>query len=251
LLITKKTILKAKRLIIENLNKDLAKIVNIIGICENNSVISKYYETIYKDFLYKTHLEKEINTIAYYKLLLNLNKSKFEGKFLLKLKPLIAKLYNKEVEFNIINLKTLYLNSDIFTEAISLKLKNRDNRLLQVLRSSLSMVKLPKVNRIREQYNKVDIKELWVNKINSLNVNFLNSKYHNKDVLNTLLLDLFNNSSYIINKENDKSIVSKGNLLLNFILNRLNHKNMSGARLEAKGRLTRRFTASRSVFKIK
>jgi hypothetical protein len=161
LLTTKKTkLLKEKRLILENLNKDLVKIVNIISICENNSVINKYYETMYKDFLYKTHLEKEINTIAYYKLLLNLNKSKFENKFLSKLKPLIAKLYNKEVEFNIVNLKTLYLNSDIFTEAISLKLKNRNNRLLQVLRSSLSMVKLPKVNRIREQYNKINIKEL-------------------------------------------------------------------------------------------
>jgi hypothetical protein len=252
LLIAKKTkLLKEKRLIIENLNKDLVKIINIISICENDSVINKYYETMYKDFLCKTHLEKEINTIAYYKLLLNLNKSKFENKFLSKIKPLIAKFYNKEVEFNIVNLKTLYLNSDIFTEAISLKLKNRNNRLLQVLRSSLSMIKLPKVNRIREQYNKINIKELWVNKINSLNVNSLNSKYYGKDVLNKLLLDLFKNSSYIINKENDKNTVNKGNLLLNFILNSLKHKDMAGARLEAKGRLTRRFTASRSVFKIK
>ena len=252
LLITKKTkLIKEKGLILESLNKDLVKIVTIIGICENDSVINKYYEIMYKDFLYKTHLEKEINTIAYYKLLLNLNKSKFENKFISKLKPLIAKFYNKEVEFNIVNLKTLYLNSDIFTEAISLKLKNRNNRLLQVLRSSLSMIKLPKVNRIREQYNKINIKELWVNKINSLNVNLLNSKYCDKDVLNKLLLDLFNNSSYIKNIENNKNTANKSDLLLNFILNSLKHKNMAGARLEAKGRLTRRFTASRSVFKIK
>ena len=243
--------LKEKKLILENLNKDLVKIVNIIGICEKDSIINQYYETMYKDFLYKTHLEKEINTISYYKLLLNLNKSKFENKFLLKLKPLITKFYNKEVEFNIVNLKTLYLNSDIFTEAISLKLKNRNNRLLQVLRSSLSMIKLPKINRIREQYNKVNIKELWVNKINNLNVNFLDCKYYNKDILNKLLLDLFNNSACIINKENNKSRINNSNLLLNFILNSLKHKNMAGARLEAKGRLTRRFTASRSVFKIK
>ena len=40
--------------------------------------------------------------IAYYKLLLSLNKSKFENKFLSNLKPLITKLYNKEVEFNIL-----------------------------------------------------------------------------------------------------------------------------------------------------
>lgn len=84
-----------------------------------------------------------------------------------------------------------------------------------------------------------------------MNVNSLDSKYYDKDVLNKLLLDLFNNSSYIINKENNKNTVNKGDLLLNFILNSLKHKNMAGARLEAKGRLTRRFTASRSVFKIK
>ena len=249
LLTIKKTkFIKEKRLIIDNLNENLVKLINTITICENDSISYKYYENIYKDFIYKTHLEKEINTIAYYKLLLNLNKSKFENKFLSKLKPLIAKLYNKEVEFNIVNLKTLYLNSDIFTEAISLKLKNRDNKLLRVLRSSLSMVKLPKVNRIREQYNKINIKELWINKVNNLNL--VDSNYYDKDVLNKLLLDLFHNSSYVINKEDSKN-KANSNLLLNFILNSLKDKNMAGARLEAKGRLTRRFTASRSVFKIK
>jgi hypothetical protein len=105
-------------------------------------------------------LEREINTIAYYKLLLSLNKSKFEEKMLSKIKPFISKLYKKEVEFNIINLKTLYLNSDIFTEIISLKMKNRNNKLLRILKSSLSMIKLPKVNKVKEQYKKINIKEL-------------------------------------------------------------------------------------------
>jgi hypothetical protein len=112
------------------------------------------------NLLYKVYLEREINVIAYYKLLLSLNKSKFEDKFLLRLKPLIAKLYNKKVEFNMINLKTLYLNSDLFIEAISLKLKNRNNKLLQILKSSLSMVRLLKINRGIGQYNKVNIREL-------------------------------------------------------------------------------------------
>ena len=34
-------------------------------------------------------------------------------------------MYNKEVEFNIVELKQMHLNSDIFTQAVSLKLKNR------------------------------------------------------------------------------------------------------------------------------
>jgi hypothetical protein len=138
----------------------LENLLHTITISEKDSLSYKYYENIYTNFVYKTHLEKEIMIISYYKLLLNLNKSKFEDKFLLNLKPLISKIYNKEVEFNIVNLKTLYLNSDIFTQVIALKLKNRNNRLLNVLRSSLYMVKLPKVNRIREQFNKTNIEEL-------------------------------------------------------------------------------------------
>jgi hypothetical protein len=138
----------------------LENLLHTIAISEKDSLSYKYYENIYTNFVYKTHLEKEIMIISYYKLLLNLNKSKFEDKFLLNLKPLISKIYNKEVEFNIVNLKTLYLNSDIFTQVIALKLKNRNNKLLNVLRSSLYMLKLPKVNKIREQFNNINIKEL-------------------------------------------------------------------------------------------
>jgi hypothetical protein len=239
--------IEKKILIVENLKKDLINIINIITICENDSVSYNYYESIYRDLFYKTHLEREINTIAYYKLLLSLNKSKFEEKMLSKIKPFISKLYKKEVEFNIINLKTLYLNSDIFTEIISLKMKNRNNKLLRILKSSLSMIKLPKVNKVKEQYKKINIKELWINKANSLNINILNNNNYYKDNLNKLLFDIFHNSSYILNDEKNNN----SNLLSDFILNSLNYKNIAGTRLEAKGRLTRRFTASRSVFKIK
>jgi len=249
ILLAKKTNIKKENLLkIGDLNKDLIKLINIITICENDPISFRYYESLYKDFIYTIHLDREINIIAYYKLLLSLNKSKLENKFLSNLKPLIAKLYNKEVEFHIVNLKTLYLNSDIFTEAISLKLKNRENKLLRVLKSSLSMVKLPKVNRVREQYNNKN--ELLINKVNNLNIYLINNKYDN-DILNRLLLDLFHNSPDVLSNENNKKDVDNKYLLSNFVLNSLKYKSMAGARLEAKGRLTRRFTASRSVFKIK
>jgi hypothetical protein len=56
-------------------------------------------------------------------------------------------------------------------------------------------------------------------------------------------------SSKYNNYKGDKSNLD--NNLLNHVLLNLKHKSMAGVRLEAKGRLTRRFTASRSVFKIK
>jgi hypothetical protein len=40
-------------------------------------------------------------------------------------------------------------------------------------------------------------------------------------------------------------------LLRNIIINNLKYKHTTGFRLEAKGRLSRRYTASRSVFKLK
>jgi hypothetical protein len=235
---------------VEDYNLKLKDLVYYIITFVTNSVNKK---TLKKN---KTHLEKEIFIIAYYKLLLNLNKFKFEDKFLLKLKPLINKLYNKEVEFNIINLKALYLNSDILTEIIALKLKNRNNRLLRVLKSSLSLIKL-RINKVSDNYHRLEIRKLWNNKVKNLNLNPIINKYSllfnntNKDVFNKILSHIFLNSSFITKNVNNKLDVEESNNIFTYVFNQLKHKKMAGVRLEAKGRLTRRFTASRSVFKMK
>lgn len=245
---------KEKLLEIQILEENLKKILVIISSCSDNPVFLKNYENIYKKYINKTLLEKEIATIAYYKLLLSLNKYKFEDLFLSRLSPLISKIYNKEVEFNIVNLKAVYLNSDIFTQAVALKLRNRDNRLLKVLKSFLYMVKLPKVNLFKERFVHLDVKNLWVNRVKNLT---FDSVVINTDKINDLLTSLFIGSNSAKKSEINEfsckevnKIVSKTNILNNVLL-LLKHKSMAGVRLEAKGRLTRRFTASRSVFKIK
>jgi hypothetical protein len=236
---------KKKQLEIKILEKNLEYIINIIIFCEKNPIYYRYYEDIYHKVFSKMVLEREFVIIAYYKLLLTLNKFKFEDKFITNLKPLISMIYNKEVEFNIINLKSIYLNSDIFTQAITLKLKDRNNGLLKVLKSFLYMVKLPKTNVMRERFGYINPKNLWVNMVKNLRVNYL--LHNNKDSLNQLLSGLLQNYNFtkILNQYN-RSIS-----LTNCILNSLKYKNIGGVRLEAKGRLTRRFTASRSIFKIK
>jgi hypothetical protein len=145
---------------INTLEENLKSLLVIMATCENDYISFQKYESIYSRLLYKTLLEKEISIITYFKLLLTLNKSKFEDKFLLGLKPIIKKIYNKEVEFNIVNLKSIYLNSDIFTQLLSLKLRNRNNRLLIVLKHFLHMVKLPKINVLRERFLNINIKDL-------------------------------------------------------------------------------------------
>ena len=41
----------------------------------------------------------------------------------------------------------------LYTQSVSLKLRNRDNKLFKVLTWSLNKVKLPNVSRISERYN--------------------------------------------------------------------------------------------------
>src|SRR5271168_2976735 len=149
-----------KELYIKTLEKKKKYLLIIISSIEKNSFTYKHYFNIYEKYINKTLLEKEIIIIAYYKLLLNLNMFKLEDKFLFSLKHLIGKIYNKEVEFNLVNLKTIYLNSDIYTQVISLKLKNRNNGLLRVLRSFLYTVRLPKIDVIKERFNYINPKNL-------------------------------------------------------------------------------------------
>jgi ribosomal protein S3 len=49
--------------------------------------------------------------------------------FLRKLGYLVENAYNKKVEFNVVELNQHYLNSDIYTQIVALKLKNRKNSL--------------------------------------------------------------------------------------------------------------------------
>jgi regulatory protein YycI of two-component signal transduction system YycFG len=73
------------------------------------------------------------------------------------------------------------------------------------------------------------------------------------------LTNLFSDSNFLKKSEEHKlyennNNINKHNLnsnLIDYVLNSLKYKNIGGVRLEAKGRLTRRFTASRSIFKIK
>jgi hypothetical protein len=144
----------------------------------------------------------------------------------------------------------MHFNSDIFTQAVSLKLKNRDNKLYRVLRASLRKLKLRNVRRLTRQ-RKGDKNEYLINKIRNDNINSM-FKYNIKDPLNNLLLEYFplkNNLKIKFVKLLKK--MERYVNLSNYVIFNLKHRKMAGVRVEAKGRLTRRFTASRSVFKMK
>lgn len=234
--------------------KEYKKLIKDIKFFMSINTIEDYksLKEAYEYIIFCSFYEKNIQELSYYKLLLNLNKSKFENIFLSRLTSLMRNLYDKAIEFNIINLKTMSLNSDIFTKAIALKLKNRENKLIKVLRYSLSMVKLPFFFRIKENYKKLILRELLINKVNNLyNKSIINKC--NDYTLNKLLYKLLPNA-YSSKINNSLSLKKKDTLnkeIEKILFNTLKYKNIYGARLEAKGRLTKRFTASRSLFKLR
>lgn len=220
------------------------KLLIFTSIAKNFYVYNYPSYDNYKEIADKSYKEN-LYRLRY---LIKFNSAKFEKPFIAKLTDLVEKLYKKDVEFNIVNLKKMHLNSDILTQAIALKLKNKKNRVARVLRSSLNKVKLPNVNRLSEKSIESN-NEYFINKIRNTNINDMFSNETLKtDSLNELLLNYFPsaNKLEIDNLHNVKCPIS----LRNYVFRYLKHFRLAGVRLEAKGRLSRRFTASRSVFNL-
>ena len=188
--------------------------------------------------------------------LLHFNNLKFDGGFISKLIDLVKQVYNKKVEFNIVNLKKMHLDSDIYTQAVSLKLKNRDNKLYRVLKASLRKIKLPVIKKIDEIQKKPNRDEFLVNIIRNNTISTMLKKIKkNKirnDNLNKLLLKFYPLADNLkLNVIKKPFSIIRSFSLEDYVLRSLKHLNLRGIRVEAKGRLTRRFTASRSVSKMR
>lgn len=213
-----------------------------------------YYESFIQKYLKKEHLA--LNHLY----MLTINKFKFD-KFLPGLKLLIGKLYNKKVELNLVNLKYIHLNSDIFAESVAIKLRNKKNALLKVLRRSLKLVKIPNTISNTNHLTKANL-------IDNTSIQDKNLMF--KDVKNVFLEKMYprfvslqssnKSNTNIIKDTNDYSHFMAVSQKINTtswgakkysVLNSLKYKWITGARLEAKGRLTKRFTASRSQFKFR
>jgi hypothetical protein len=118
------------------------------------------------------------------------------------------------------------------------------------------MVKLPYIDKLNIKYdfNKIKLDNMLLfNNIQNLNtlLEIYLDKYKNKDVakdgFNELLFKIF--PFFIISNMKKKEEIGK-EIEYN-ILNSISNKSISGIRLEATGRLSRRFTAAKSIFKFK
>lgn len=260
--IIKKKSLKIKSRVNKQ-KKIVWKTLGLFSSMKNKANNNKFknYETSYLKHYVTRSLRKEMLSIYLWQLI-SFNESKFEKTYLLPLTSLVGKVYNKKVEFNFVNLKYLYLNSYIFSETLVTKIKNRKNRLLRVLRTSLLMFKLPFIDRstlYEEIYNRK--RKLQNLKVDSRTDNIISLKSNIKSQFNDLLeRSLLNTDPKdSIYKLKDFKLYQPQNLvycnyplfIVNTLLKSIRNKSVSGIRLEVAGRLTRRNTAARSLFKLR
>lgn len=193
--------------------------------------IQKILQKKYKKFIKYKYL---MMLLCFYKFRLN-------NSNLLGLKNITRKIYGKKIVFRIINLKYMYLDSNILAEAITKKLRDRKKRIIRILK------------KVMENIKKVTlVKNLWLdNSIlpiidKDMSYNVLLNNVNNKIYSKTPITDLIDNQ-YFLNKSDEK----QKNQLNGLILYSLNHKLVSGIKIQGSGRLTKRLTASRSITKAR
>jgi hypothetical protein len=171
----------------------------------------KRIDNFYEKYANITLMKLEL--YLYYKQLIMSSELKTNYVYLIYLKKYLEKIYAKNIEFNLVNLRRFYLNSDILSECITLKLTRNRRKLLIHLNKLKKKVKIHNEKNVYILYlNMTNNKKLYINNY----ISYLDRKYIEKIV--------------IIN---------------------IKHKYVSGFKLETKGRLTRRYTASRSITKQK
>jgi len=191
---------------------------------------------------YNKYLRSYIKVIRRYKLRLNLNSYKFEEKLLYQLSNIIGLYYNKRIEFNVVNMKSIILNSDIFTKILGHKLWKKKIFLIRMMKYILNKALLPRTDTIKDK-NKI-LQNLNYNTMSNKNNNLhIIPELENKD-FNSMLSTLYYN---ILSNNKDKNYAN----IYNIIFNGIKYKNMRGVRLEVKGRLSKRNRADRALFKVK
>ena len=194
------------------------------------------------------YARKYLRLLRKYDLLYSLNQYKFNKLvFLPVLSNILNKIIGKKIEYNIINLKSIAYNTDLFTNALALKLRKKRINYIYSMFSILNRAYLPNINSIKERSlikgnEKMDpfheeYKDLRI--ISNLNTNNLDK----------LLEGIYPTNIKIHNQKLNYSYGDKK--IHNIIYNSVGYKNMGGIRLEVKGRLTKRYRADRSIYSLK
>ena len=220
-----------------------------------NKLTLKYRRCQYRYYIYKYKFEKT--------------------KFLPILTKLLNKFMNKKIEYNIINLNSIVYSPDIFTKAISLKLRKKKIKLHKYVGYVLGNVRISKDDNVilRKNFLKVK-KDQYMNKNSFVN------KYKNLCLIDVLAKKSFllplklnsriknirsnkNKAPKELNNERrevaplagliprSKSLGTPPHGLSDLIFNKIKYKKLGGVRIRVKGRLSKRYRADRAVYLLK
>lgn len=258
---------------LKTLKKNLRNNTSILG--KKNSINPRLYYKKKGSFValteYRSKLyQKVIFKYNRYLKTLKLNELKFKKNFLENFRKIASKMYNKNVTFNFVKLNKMFLNSNIYTQIVALKLKRRELSVSRVLGKSLINIKLPRlptkgkiktlkkhlhINHMHHKnifeiikFKQEKSKGLWFELLLFKFKRFVNpfSLFGRMKLIHRKSQKLQANKKWKGNKEIVR-LINYFNLKANFIKNRL----ISGVRVEARGRLTRRFKAARAIYKLK
>ena len=117
----------------------------------NYSTLS-FKKYIKKNIFNKFKFVRKINVLRRHIYEYKINIFKFEEVyFLRKLNNLLVKILNKKIEYNIVNLKSLVFNTDIFTNALALKLRKRKFFVMRGINSIINRAKFPKLIQLKKE----------------------------------------------------------------------------------------------------
>jgi len=172
----------------------------------------------------------------------SLNQFKFNKLVLLpKLSNLLTKILGKKLEYNIINIKSIAYHTDLFTNAIALKLKSMKAKYYDDVLSILNRAYLPKVNTIKERAyirtqanNFIPGFDCFINKTGAIGCSDLKMRSSRSDISGV-------NLGYGLDIEQLHTNIHRT------IFDSIQYKNLGGIKIELNGRLTKRYRADRSL----
>lgn len=182
------------------------------GLLVKNKGLGTLKIRYYRLFLYKNYLAR-----------LYFNKFMFNHNSLFYLKKILYGIYKTKINISIVNLKCLHLDNSIYVDAITRKLRDRNNRVLKVLKNALIFPIIPTIDH-----------SLLTNKKTVAKFITLKDQSPQESTLKSYLL-----------LAHLKNIIS----IKKSIYENMKNIHLIGVRLEGKGRLTRRLTASRALYK--
>ena len=240
---------KSFLLLKNNIEKSADTLLENKPLINNN--IKMFNETYFSTYIKKIMLA-DITSIRY-KQCISFEQSKYEKQHIQLLTNLLEKIYGKKVVLDIINLKYFYNSSNIFSDTLLTKLRVKKNKIIKVLSFSLDMFNIPPIDKIKvynEIYNRQKFKQNASLK-NLVTDNNSSAYGTNLDNIMDKSLSKYGNRHNLVSSINEKK-QSKPNITkinLTGIMESLKYKFTKGIKIEVAGRLTKRNTAQRSVYK--